>query len=156
MKTEIGEPSEESNRPANWLLHVCIAASVVAVGAGLMFQRQVALDHVAALGRMAEISAMAKRPATRSTYFDAEGVAQHTLCTGSGWCITDRVPPEAPEKWASKSAGGGVAVVNIEAICAPIFEGGPQVRNAMRSHSEKLLESCDRFINTQTERKYEN
>jgi hypothetical protein len=59
------------------------------------------------------MNAKANAPAIRYSHVDDKGVTQHTLCSGGGWCVTDRVPPEDFTQASSQKQPSAVPVIDV-------------------------------------------
>lgn len=91
-----------------------ITLVVLAVGivGNLVFYRQIAQENADAALRRAQMNAKANAPAIRYSHVDDRGVTQHTLCSGGGWCVTDRVPPEDFTQASSQKRSGTMPVID--------------------------------------------
>lgn len=116
-----------------------VALAIVGVG-GLSYAWRVASEHETVVAREAAINAL--QP-TRSTRVDENGVTRYTLCSGGGWCVTDRVPPidwNTPENKAARSTIG--PVIDVAAICAFADSVSVVELNAMRVQDATVVKAC--------------
>jgi hypothetical protein len=120
-----------------------VAIALLGVGSGLVNNYRVTADHATVLARVAEIN---NQPATRSARIDEHGATQHTLCSGGGLCVTDRVPPldwNAPEQRAKQSGIG--ALIDVPAVCAPADDFTAPELMSLSAEDAKFVEKCKRL-----------
>ncbi|RZI60589.1 MAG: hypothetical protein EOP14_00495 [Pseudomonas sp.] len=108
--------TETSSKYALMLARLALAIAVltlVGIGYQINGMRQ---EDARAAQTWSEINARAARPATRHTSVNADGISEFTLCTGSGWCTTDRVPPDEPTVLQQSNKGSALSVFDEAAV----------------------------------------
>lgn len=116
-----------------WIATVVVL--VVGVIGNLVFFRQIAQEDANAAMRLAEINAKANAPAKRYSFVDSDGITRHTLCSGGGWCVTDRVPPDDFTKAASVNKSSGIPVIDV-AFIAQVLEAQTPPKGAKPHKSD--------------------
>jgi len=126
-----------------------VALLAVGVGGGLIYQHRVSAEHAAVLSRQAESDS---RPATRSVRVDENGIERHTLCSGGGWCVTDRVPPvdwSSPEQKVVRKAKGldhSMPTIDVTAVCRSVAAVRPEDLSDEPADVVSLVEGCKRLV----------